>query len=162
MDSRGNLGPDGNRIKRATSLSFSGDRGVSKTQQHHAAGTRVDSILRQYETKGVDANSVGLFRWAHQPAPEYGIQQDFDYQTQLNNVIKVKEYFASLPSRTREIFKNDPGRMLRFMTDPKNLKQCQELGLLPKPKPKPEPEKKPDTGGTTATPPKPPETPGKP
>lgn len=155
MDSRSTVGKEN---KAPTKIDFSGEKGRSKTQQHFAAGTKVDAILRQYETKGVDANSVGLYRWSHQPAPQYGVQQDFDYQTQLNNVIKVKEYFATLPSRTRELFRNDPGRMLGFMADPKNRKKCEELGLLPKPAPKPEPEEKPKEGTTPPTP----NTPGAP
>lgn len=137
-----------------TSLQFNGTQGKSRTEQHHANGTSVDAILRQYATKGVDQSKVGLFRWAHIPAPEYGIQPDCDYQTHLNNVIKVQEYFAKLPAQTRDMFHNDPAIMLGFIADPKNRKRAENLGLLPKP-----PEKKAETPPQPAQPATPPTAP---
>lgn len=142
MDSRSIVGRN-----RGTKLSFEGEAGRSRTEQYHADGTRVDQILRKYATHGIDANNVGLFRRAHVPAPQYGIQQDFDYQTQLNTIIKIQDYFSTLPARTRELFRNDPGNMLQFLSDPRNRDQAIKLGLLPKDKVAEgsarEPEKKP-------------------
>lgn len=103
----------------------------SKTHQHFRDGTQVDSILKQYATRGIDANNVGLFQQNVARMP-YGEQSPltFDYQGQLNSIVKVNQYFDSLPARLRDKFRHDPSQMLRFMADPKNKEECQKMGLF--------------------------------
>lgn len=105
----------------------------SKTHQHFRDGTTVDSILKQYATRGIDANNIGLFQ-QHTARMPYGIETPltFDYQGQLNAIVKVNQYFDSLPARLRDKFRHDPAQMLRFMSDPKNKEACQEMGLFEK------------------------------
>lgn len=116
------------------------------TKQSFRDGTKVDRILKKYAALGVDPNDVGMFQQSV-AGMEFGIADTtYDYQYQLNKINEVKENFARLPSRIREKFRNDPGRMLRFMSDPKNVAECVELGLFRKDPeaPPPVPEKKPD------------------
>lgn len=111
-----------------TALSFKGVE--SKTKQAFRDGTRVDMVLRKYAAMGVDANNVGLFQ-SNVARMEFGVADTVkDYQLQLNRVLAVQKYFASLPSKIRDRFANDPANMLDFMADPANKDECIKLGLL--------------------------------
>lgn len=120
---------------------------TSQANQADRDGTRVDSILKKYATRGVDSRDIGLFQ-QHTAQMTFGVQDmEKDYQTQLNKINQVQDYFKNLPSRIREKFGNSPANMLKFMADPKNLETCQDLGLFAKPADVPgsgrEPEKTP-------------------
>lgn len=134
--------------KRKQAVQFKGTE--SKTVQHYRDGTQVDSILKKYATMGVDSNNAGLFRQGVARMP-YGMENPlhFDYQGQLNAIVKVNSYFESLPSRMRDQFGHDPANMLKFMADPKNADECRKMGLFEtvpgserKPETTPAPEKK--------------------
>lgn len=107
----------------------------SATKQSFRDGATVDSILKKYATFGVSPNDVGLFQ--QQTAQmHFGVaDMQRDYQSQLNGVLKIKAYFAALPSRLRDFFKHDPQNMLDFMANPKNREKCEEFGLFEKSKP---------------------------
>lgn len=105
----------------------------SRTKQSFRDGTRVDHILKQYATKGVDPNDIGLFASSVARQP-FGVQDMArDYQNQLNLVNRTNAYFAALPSGVRDFFRNEPGNMVNFMADPKNKAKCVELGLFAPP-----------------------------
>lgn len=102
----------------------------SMTKQSFRDGTKVDRILKKYAAQGISPDNVGLFQRSVANM-EFGVADTtYDYQTQLNKINEVKEYFAALPSRIREKFRNDPARMLRFMSDPANMDECVKLGLF--------------------------------
>lgn len=125
MDGTQNLNPN-----RRSPKSFEGAQ--SMTKQSFRDGTRVDSVLKRYAAIGVDANDVGLFR-QHMAGAVYGVADTtYDYQYQLNKINEVKRYFESLPATIRDKFRNDPAQMLRFMADPKNIEECQKMGLFTK------------------------------
>jgi len=116
------------RVSRAPkSLSFEGVQG--RTEQHHAAGTRVDAVLRRYATTGPEGRSMDVFRSAVAKMP-FGVMPSSDYQSMLNEVRSVQSYFERLPVAMRERFRHDPAQMLRFMADPKNLAEATKLGLF--------------------------------
>lgn len=123
-------------MERKHQLDFSGT--TSRTKQSFAQGTRVDAILKKYATQGISPNDVGLFRDHVNGHMTFGVQPDYDYQTQLNQVIEIQERFKRLPSALRARFRNDPGLMLRWITDPKNLEEATKLGLLTPPETKKE------------------------
>lgn len=110
------------------------ERYQSRVEPQHQDGTRIDSILKKYATKGVDANNIAFFQGDVAKLP-FGIQPDTDYQTQLNRVTQIKNYFDCLPSGLREKFNNSPANMLAYMANPKNLESCRKMGLLPTPQP---------------------------
>lgn len=121
----------------------------SKTRQAPKAGTQIDAILKKYATQGVSPNDVGVFFQSAASMP-YGVQPSTDYQEALNGVIRVENYFNSLPSRIREKFGHKAQNMINFVADPANLEEARKLGLVSKveeadPAPAPTPEKKPET-----------------
>lgn len=112
--------------RRASRISFKDH--PSLTRQSPKAGCAIDAILKMYATKGVSPTDVGVFMSSAAQAP-YGVQPSTDYQMMLNEVIRVQEYFESLPSKIRERFRHDPKNMVDFLADPANLKEAQKLGI---------------------------------
>lgn len=68
------------------------------------------------------------------PPGQYG---DFsnvpDYHTALNTTIQAEQSFNSLPAKIRAEFQNDPQKLIKFVSNPKNKQKAIDLGLIPKP-----------------------------
>lgn len=54
------------------------------------------------------------------------------YHDMVNQVHYANEAFETLPPKMRLRFKNDPGELLAFLQDRKNLNEAIELGLVDK------------------------------
>lgn len=113
-------------VRRASRISFKDH--PSLTRQSPKAGCAIDAILKMYATKGVSPTDIGVFMSQAAAAP-YGVQPSTDYQMMLNQVIRVQDYFASLPSKLRERFGHDPKNMVHFLADPSNLEEARKLGI---------------------------------
>ena len=78
--------------------------GKSRTEQAHKSETDINRIMAKYE-------KTGLINHVNNYQGDYG---DFtnapDYQTALNSVLAANEMFATLPSKLRKQFGNDPTR----------------------------------------------------
>lgn len=55
------------------------------------------------------------------------------YHDMLNKVSRIDSIFASLPSRLRTRFRNNPELLLRFVEDPANAREAVKLGLISDP-----------------------------
>lgn len=102
----------------------------SMTKQAFVAQCDINNILRQYKTTGMIAHvrsNAEIGRYEDLP-------DEVDFQESLNLVKSAQEAFDSLPSKLRNRFANDPAQFLAFCSDPANLEEMGELGLL-KPKP---------------------------
>lgn len=121
----------------------------SRTKQSHKAEVDINNIIRQY-------TSQGMIELLHQNAAKgvyRDLPADFTYQDALNIVVQAESAFASLPSKVRERFHNNPAELLAFMEDGNNAQEAIKLGLaIARP---PEPEKTPPdpTGGAGGKPP---------
>lgn len=98
----------------------------SLTEQHHKADCDINTIARRYQRTGLLPTNG--------KTPLYG---DFtatpaSYSDAVSLLRGANEWFEALPSNLRNRFKNDPERILQFMEDPANRKECEKLGLLPK------------------------------
>lgn len=95
----------------------------SLTKQAMGAETDINNIMRKYEKDGIITHLA-----KHQG--QYGdFSEVVDYHTALNTMIEADDAFASLPSRIRGEFNNDPGKFLDFVHDPKNIDKMVEMGL---------------------------------
>lgn len=54
---------------------------------------------------------------------------EIDFQQSLNTIKEAQNAFASLPSKVRDRFGNDPAQFLAFMSDPANQDEMIKLGL---------------------------------
>ncbi len=106
-------------------LDFTGQ--VSRTQQHFLDQTDINLIMKQWE-------KTGSIEHVNQHQGSYG---DFtgavDYATALTRVSDAQDAFDDLPSEIRKRMGNSPGVLLDFLSDPDNLEEAVELGLVAPP-----------------------------
>ena len=97
---------------------------VSRTEQHHAQGANINTIMAKYKKTGIMPQHAGA---------AYG---DFtavtDYHTAVESVRKAQLQFNELPAYIRRYFSDDPGKLLDFVCDDENYEKAVELGLLPR------------------------------
>lgn len=104
------------------------DKLTSRTQQHFAGESDVNSIVRRAK-KGVPLP-------LRISTPLYGdFTSGVDFQDSMNRIAVAKSNFEMLPSDLRLQFHNDPAELLDFINDPENLEEAIELGLLSAPAP---------------------------
>lgn len=128
----------------------------SMTKQSFLAETDINNIMKQYSKTGqfnhVNAK-LNQGRYADLPL-------DLDFQDAMNVVAQANEAFASLPSKLRNRFSNDPNEFLAFMHDPENQEEMYKLGLATRPIPvRSESPHVNNGGGGDKTPPPPPAPP---
>lgn len=99
------------------------------TQQQFKDECDVNVIIARYQKVGMPL-----------PDPK-GFYADFvglgDYREMLHTVASAQESFLKLAPEVRRRFDNDPGKLLTFLNDPKNLDEAVSLGLCEKPALKP-------------------------
>ncbi|NLZ52937.1 MAG: hypothetical protein GX892_07295 [Thermoanaerobacteraceae bacterium] len=99
------------------------------TQQHFKEECDVNRIMLRYEETG---------NWGEQTnvRPQFGdFSAEFDFRDAQDAVISAREAFASLPSRVRRRFNNDPSELLEFLADEANREEAVMLGLIEKEEP---------------------------
>lgn len=121
------------RYKLPKSPSISFEDGTSKTRQEFLQESDVNRLVERFRDTGSFYDPLTTAKTSQQ-RPLFG---DFtnipDYQQCLDVVIDAEQRFASLSSRVRERFANDPAQLLAFLSDSENRDEAIELGLLPKP-----------------------------
>lgn len=103
----------------------------SMTKQAFVAQCDINNILKQFKLTGmVQHMSAKAAEGRYEDLPDA-----VDFQEALNAVHDAQAAFASLPSKVRNRFENDPAQFLEFMSDPKNQEEVYELGLAVRPIP---------------------------
>lgn len=101
----------------------------SIVQKHFGNEVNINQIIARQQVTGVLGNPV----FNRQTTPVFG---DFSsvgtYQDALLRVQETQEQFMQLPANLRAKFRNDPQKIMDFIGDPENLKECQDMGLIPK------------------------------
>lgn len=108
---------------------------VSMTKQEFVADCDIHNILAEFKVTGqikhLAANAAA------------GVYADLsalpDFQEALNTVVAGEAAFASLPSKLRARFENDPAQFLDFMSNPDNQDEAIKLGLAVDNRPPPAP-----------------------
>lgn len=98
----------------------------SMTKQEFAQACDVNNILIQYK-------SPEMFRLMQAQAQQgtyADLPDPLDYQEALHIAAEAEKAFATLPSKVRDRFDNDPAQFLVFMENPTNEAEARELGLL--------------------------------
>lgn len=97
----------------------------TKAQQHFRDECDINVLVARFARTGVpDAL----------PAPSMAqFDEVFDFQSAMQTIIDANASFASLPSKVRARFQNDPGQFLNFIHDTENRDEAVRLGLVPKP-----------------------------
>lgn len=97
------------------------------TQMNSQKSCDVNVIMKQFRKTG---QIIHLAK----KVPFYGDVSDFtDYGTALMKVKVAQDLFEQMPSAVRNRFDNDVEKAIKFLEDPKNLKEAQEIGMVEKP-----------------------------
>lgn len=95
----------------------------SRTQQHFKDECDINRILERMKVTGTAMQYPNGF--------EYGDFSDVsDYQGCLHRLIEADAAFATLPSKIRAEFNNDPAQLISFLQNPVNTDKAIELGLV--------------------------------
>jgi len=99
----------------------------SKTEQSHKDDCDINKIVKRYRQTGILGNPNNKTR-----QPMYG---DFtnieEYQTIQNRLIQATDEFALLNSDLRAKFGNNPANLVEYLSNPDNLDEARQLGILP-------------------------------
>ena len=117
--------------------------GPSLAKQSFKDECDINYIMRKFEKKGVIDHLNN-----HQG--QYGNFIGFeDYHISQNKILAAAEAFASIPSKIRAKFGNDPATFLEFAQNPENLDEMIKIGLAPQKAQEPQPETSPEPGAPT-------------
>lgn len=92
-------------------------------EQHHKQETDINLIVRKYQRTGMlehTRNSMGEFLHLN----------SVDFHDAMNVIAEANSAFEELSADIRRKFKNDPSNYLDFVSDPKNIDEMKELGML--------------------------------
>lgn len=89
----------------------------------------INNILAQYKRTGI-INHISAKQAQYIDLPD-----ENDFQASLNTVKAAQEAFASLPSKVRDRFGNDPAKFLNALYDPARRAEFEELGVIRAAKP---------------------------
>lgn len=100
----------------------------SMTKQDAADECDINAIMARYEKTGVIPQGSRMYEFGEAISP-------YSFQESMNAVIQAREDFASLSSRVRARFDNDPAKLFAFLDDPGNRDEAVALGILKEPAP---------------------------
>lgn len=101
----------------------------SRTKQEFLAECDINNIIALYKQTGIMTHiSAKAAIGAYENLPD-----DSDFQSAMNTVIQAQDAFATLPSKVRDRFHNDPTEFLAFCANPENLPEMRTLGLALEP-----------------------------
>lgn len=96
----------------------------SMTEQSHKDACDINNIVRQYQM-------TGIIEHIQKQTPIYtDLPDTIDFQSSMNLVLEAEQAFATLPSKVRDHYANDPARFLAALGDPKEADRLREWGVL--------------------------------
>lgn len=115
---------DADKVSLETGLSIDEDESV--TQQQFKEECDINEIVRRFGLTGELPENVRM-----------PVSGDFtgvsDFTSAMQMIQQAEEAFMQFPGEVRARFQNDPSRMIAFLEDGANMKEAQELGLVPLP-----------------------------
>jgi phage internal scaffolding protein len=107
------------QVRRRVAITFTEP---SLTKQQFAEEVDINNKIKKYVQTG------------ELPNMRYGFYGDVsnlpDYKTAFDMVADAQDAFMELPSEIRAKFNNDPGKVIEFLNDPKNLDEAVRLGIV--------------------------------
>lgn len=104
----------------------------TRTKTDMAAACDINNILKDYGKTGLVAQRQGGMYEA--------LPDAIDYHAAMNLTREAEASFQSLPAKLRDRFQNDPQSFLRFMADPQNRQEAEQLGIIERKRPDEVPE----------------------
>lgn len=96
---------------------------VHRTQQHFAEEADINTIVKRFNLTGQLPTDLRM--------PQYGdYEEAVDFHSAMNIIANANSTFMQLPAHIRARFENDPQQFLDFCSDPANMDEAAELGLV--------------------------------
>ena len=98
-----------------------------------------ESLTEQSHKKSCDINNIITAATANpmllaDPAPDRKVFRDFssgdNYLELQNQLCEAQSTFNELPADIRAYFKNDPSKVIDFISDPDHVLEAHEMGLI--------------------------------
>ena len=99
--------------------------GESKTEQCHKDSCDINLIVA-----GALHNPAQLLDKTLKPDVFADFSESLSFVEMANKVCEANSAFQELPSHVRSRFKNDPSRLIDFISDASNALEAHEMGLL--------------------------------
>lgn len=96
--------------------------GPSLTKQSFAEEVDINTIVRRFNLTGQMPQDVRVPQFAD-------FDTIVDYHSAMLQVRAAQEAFMEFPAHVRARFHNEPGELVAFVSDPKNLEEARKLGL---------------------------------
>lgn len=107
----------------------------SMTKQEFVAECDINNVLKQFKQTGMVSHiSAKASQGSYENLPD-----PIDFQESVHLVHAAEAAFATLPSKVRARFDQDPLKFLEFTSDPANREEMITLGLVKAPPKDPEP-----------------------
>lgn len=104
-------------------VDFSGDDGISRTEQHFKKECDINEIIRNFVRTGINSHPAN-------GKPQFGDFTAFpDFREAQEMLVDATRKFEALPSRLRDRFGNDPRNLVSFVMDESNRDEAVKLGL---------------------------------
>lgn len=98
--------------------------GPSLTRKNHKNECDINKIMESFA-------KTGSLTHVNNADPQFGdFSECSDYQTSIAAVRDAEDAFLKLPAKTRAKFKNDPQKLLDFISDESNYGEAIKLNLL--------------------------------
>jgi len=97
----------------------------SRTKQANRKACDINHIVARARNGGVVSGNAKVPMYidvTNMPA---------DYFTAVNQIRAAQDMFDRYPAKLRARFGYNPGKLIEFVSDPKNAQECVKLGLLP-------------------------------
>lgn len=101
------------------------DWGTPVVKEALAEDLEINKLIKRYN------GDIGALQAAHNVEAFWGMDITSEGLKEAQERVEaVEEVFQMVPSEVRKAFKNDAGEFIDFATDPKNLRQMQDWGLV--------------------------------
>jgi len=99
--------------------------GPSQTHQSFKRECDINTIMAKYQKTGL------VDHVAHHQGDYSDLTDVPTYHDAMNKILSANQSFSTLPSSIRKKFQNDPAQFLDFVSNPENVEEMQQMGLLP-------------------------------
>ncbi|WNK12464.1 MAG: internal scaffolding protein [Microvirus sp.] len=97
--------------------------GPGRTKQSFKEECDINTLMAKYL-------KTGQMDHVNQALPRFECVSDHDFQSAQNLIADAKSMFENIPSAVRARFENNPGKLLDWVHDPKNVQEAASLGFL--------------------------------
>lgn len=112
---------DGRSSRKRLTIDCSHD---GRTEQCHTSECEIGAIMRKYEKTGLISHTANV------SADYRDVSGAEDYLSSMTKVMNANAAFATLSSRLRLKFDNDPSKFVEYINNADNLDEMIELGLV--------------------------------